>query len=93
MCYLLVESNGGKFDPPLLTVQAGEEEATSGKLPERVSSADPAKAKRRFPWTKKEVSKSTQLNLSTCHRIIFVRFIANHFSLHTLHLKKNKSVK
>ena len=79
MYYLLVESNGGKFDPPLLTVQAGEEETTSGKLPEKVSSADPAKAKRRFPWTKKEVSKSTQLNLSTCHRIHFVRFIANHF--------------
>ena len=48
-----VESNGGKFDPPLSTVQ----EEQSGKVPERVSSADPAKAKRRFPWTKKEASK------------------------------------
>jgi hypothetical protein len=43
-----IESIGGKFDPPLSTVQ--EEEDGN-----KVSSADPSKAKRRFPWTKKEV--------------------------------------
>ena len=45
-----IENCGGKFDPPLSTV--GEE---ANKIPEQVYSADPAKAKRRFPWTKKEV--------------------------------------
>ena len=43
-----IESIGGKFDPSLSTVQ--EEEDGN-----KVSSADPSKAKRRFPWTKKEV--------------------------------------
>ncbi len=38
----------GKFDPPLSVIDDNE------KKPE-VTSADPAKAKRKFPWTKKEV--------------------------------------
>ena len=54
------ESNGGKFDPPLSSV----EEETK-KLPQQVASADPQKAKRRFPWTKKEVQSEENLAIPT----------------------------
>lgn len=52
------ESNGGKFDPPLSSV-----EDETKKLPEQVASADPHKAKRRFPWTKKEVQSEETLTI------------------------------
>ena len=48
-----LESQGGRLDPPLSTL---EEQATGNSHRLEATSADVAKAKKRFPWFKKEVS-------------------------------------
>jgi hypothetical protein len=46
-----IESIGGKLDPSLSSV-----DPEAAKKPEESASADASKAKRRFPWSKKEVA-------------------------------------
>ena len=50
-----MHSSGGKFDPPLSTVEKDTQRETA-ELHPIAASADASKATRRFPWSKKEVN-------------------------------------
>lgn len=52
-----LQSEGGRLDPPLSTLQDPNSPRLETTKSNGASSADIAKAKRRFPWLKKEVMK------------------------------------
>ena len=80
-----IESIGGKFDPPLSTVQ--EEEDGN-----KVSSADPSKAKRRFPWTKKEVSTLVKTSIICTGQYTFQILLLNDDNMLGEHKGREKNI-